>query len=375
MDTNSADAPGCYNGYEDRSVSLAHREAMRVAFEEPRLLAIVLKKIYTAPTIPADSAVTTPCCLWSGKHSHVGDPVAKVGRASTHGVNVSRLVWMAYYKAELPPQWFVYRTCGNRKCLAPNHMAAAPPSAHTVKYMRSLGMLEAGTRNGVLERLYKRDNQWYDVDVPMCVKKRRDTLPKDMFDLSEWVAEECSDESREVLNDEMKEQALALAASMISSAVLDKEQSGGFYAVAQAIALMHPLQIDYALSRLWAVRPQDGFIKMQNIFDSDQRPAVPVTDKVLEELGPEYYRRFNVVGKKDIGDLLRSIRACYKQGLFNHVHRQGSHDVSLAVHECRRRIQDGQKPTVYAMERSGVLRNYKQKTREKQKNFSAPWCP
>jgi hypothetical protein len=365
--------PQHYDGHTDRSVSLAHREAVRVAFEEPRLLSIVLSKITTAAYIPAGSDMKTPCCLWEGKHSRVGDPTALVARASTHGVNVSRIVWMRYYNAELPPDWFVYRTCGNRRCLAPNHMAASAPAAHSVRRMRSLGVFEGAVENGVLVRVLKNDGLWHDVAIPKTVASRRLALPEDQFVLSDWVDQVVKGEDLQELSDDAKRETEAFVASMVHSAVTEKEEGGGMYAIANAIAHLTPKQLDYGISRLWSLTPKNAFKYLHRMFESGDAMPQPVVS-VESSVTSDYLGAFNTLGKKCVGYLIRAVKACWKYSMFSHVSGPGHRDVVLSVHECYRRYNEGQRPFVYAMEKMGVLREYRNSVAKRHRSLYAAGC-
>lgn len=183
-----------YDNYDDRSVSLAHREAVRLAAaEDPdgRFFKIALSMMSPDDRV-SSPYVRTPCCFWTGMHRPKTHPILLAGRASRHGISVARYLWMLRYGRVLPPKFIVCHSCGNRKCVAPDHLFASPNMASTTAKLREDGVLHKCIRDGALYRIWHESgNHGYLATPPewgIDYESEPCNDPSGEFDLVEWAA-------------------------------------------------------------------------------------------------------------------------------------------------------------------------------------------
>ena len=181
-----------YDNYNDRSVSLAHREAVKLAVEGGERffeIAVSLLKPAESRRI-GDFNVGTPCCHWKGRHYPKTVPVFKAGRTSDIGVPVARYLWMVRYGKVLPPEMVIYHLCGDRKCVAPDHLFAARSMAVMVGKLKADGRLKRCVRDGVLYRIWHESGNHGYVATPTewGIDYETEPVQEHDFNVVEWAA-------------------------------------------------------------------------------------------------------------------------------------------------------------------------------------------
>lgn len=178
-----------YENYNDRTVSLAHREATRlVAEDDGRFFKIAVSMLVPDTEVTAEN-VTTPCCFWAGKHYPKNNPVLLAARTSQHGISVSRYLWMVKNRKALDPKAIVYHLCGNRRCVAPDHLFTAPNMAVVIGKLKSTGVIQKCIRDGVLFRIWNESgNHGYLATPPEWMIDYETEPEEETFDVVEWAA-------------------------------------------------------------------------------------------------------------------------------------------------------------------------------------------
>lgn len=193
------------------SSSASCREASRLVFradesERRHYLRLVVSLLRPdASGAIAGANVSTPCCFWAGKHRPRTVPVLIVDRGGTSGsvlVSVARYLWMLRYRRIPTQNTCIYHMCGNRRCIAPDHLFASPSAAVLVGRMKSAGVLHACVHDGVLYRVWHESgDHGRIVDMPeeWGYEYPEDSRPEPRFDLVAWLSEMLGESESDVV--------------------------------------------------------------------------------------------------------------------------------------------------------------------------------
>jgi hypothetical protein len=85
---------------------------------------------------------STGCWNWNGALSMDGIPriwTLDYARITKRSMSGPRAAWSIAHEADPGPGWLVFRRCGNRRCLAPVHLARARDKAEIGLHIRRAG--------------------------------------------------------------------------------------------------------------------------------------------------------------------------------------------------------------------------------------------